>query len=261
MNNLRTYGSAPFTVVVLHGGPGAPGSMAPVARALADEWGVLEPLQTTPSIDGQVEELRAIFQQHGALPMTLIGASWGAMLGLIFAAREPALVRKLLLVGSGVYDERYAAEIDRTRQSRITAEERLQLAALESALDDPTIPDKDALMAQVGRLSARTDAYEPIPHESQETEVSYECFTHVWSEAQALRSRGGFLELAQRIQCPVVAIHGDFDPHPAAGVREPLAGVLHDFRFILLERCGHEPWIERHARDQFFAILRAELPG
>ena len=33
--------------VVLHGGPGAPGGMAPVARALAEDFVVLEPLQLT----------------------------------------------------------------------------------------------------------------------------------------------------------------------------------------------------------------------
>jgi pimeloyl-ACP methyl ester carboxylesterase len=57
----------------------------------------------------------------------------------------------------------------------------------------------------------------------------------------------------------VVAIHGDHDPHPADGVREPLERALSDFRFVLLDRCGHEPWQERHARDRFYAILRNEL--
>ena len=32
MKNLKVYGNAPFNVAVIHGGPGAPGEMAPVAR-------------------------------------------------------------------------------------------------------------------------------------------------------------------------------------------------------------------------------------
>ena len=35
MSNLRTYGEPPFGVAVIHGGPGAGGEMAPVARVLA----------------------------------------------------------------------------------------------------------------------------------------------------------------------------------------------------------------------------------
>ena len=42
---IREYGSAGPMVVLLHGGPGAPGYMAPVARELADSFRVLEPLQ------------------------------------------------------------------------------------------------------------------------------------------------------------------------------------------------------------------------
>ena len=45
MIEVRRYGSVGPPVIVLHGGPGAPGYMAPVARALADEMVVLEPLQ------------------------------------------------------------------------------------------------------------------------------------------------------------------------------------------------------------------------
>jgi pimeloyl-ACP methyl ester carboxylesterase len=57
----------------------------------------------------------------------------------------------------------------------------------------------------------------------------------------------------------VVAIHGDYDPHPAEGVREPLSRVLSDFRFVTLEKCGHLPWIERHAKEPFYDLLRREI--
>lgn len=32
MKNLRKYGKSPFSIAVLHGGPGTPGEMALVAR-------------------------------------------------------------------------------------------------------------------------------------------------------------------------------------------------------------------------------------
>jgi pimeloyl-ACP methyl ester carboxylesterase len=74
-----------------------------------------------------------------------------------------------------------------------------------------------------------------------------------------MRSSGELLELGRQISCPVVALHGDYDPHPADGVRGPLASVLSEFRFVLLERCGHMPWIERQARERFFEVLEEEL--
>ncbi|MHB0870918.1 MAG: alpha/beta fold hydrolase, partial [Chloroflexota bacterium] len=87
----------------------------------------------------------------------------------------------------------------------------------------------------------------------------YEVNRSVWGEAERLRRGGGLLELGRRIRCPVVAIHGDHDPHPAEGVREPLSRVLRDFRFLLLRKCGHLPWIEREARDEFYRLLSLEL--
>lgn len=59
--------------------------------------------------------------------------------------------------------------------------------------------------------------------------------------------------------CPVIAIHGDYDPHPAEGVRDALSRVLQRFQFVLLDRCGHKPWIERWAREAFFEALEEAI--
>jgi len=32
-----------------------------------------------------------------------------------------------------------------------------------------------------------------------------------------------------------------------------------NYRFILLEKCGHEPWQEKYARDKFYEILKKEI--
>jgi len=126
MKNLRKYGNAPFNVAVLHGGPGAPGEMAPVARELSSAKGVLEPLQTATTIEGQIGELRDVLAKNGDLPVTLIGWSWGAWLSFVFAANYPAFVRKLILIGSGPFEEKYALKIMDDRLSRLSIEEKTE---------------------------------------------------------------------------------------------------------------------------------------
>jgi pimeloyl-ACP methyl ester carboxylesterase len=84
-------------------------------------------------------------------------------------------------------------------------------------------------------------------------------YASVWPEAAELRRSGALLDLASRVRCKIVAIHGDYDPHPADGVREPLSSVAMDFRFVLLPQCGHTPWLERYARAAFLRALEAEL--
>ena len=99
---VRRYGSTGPMVVVLHGGPGAPGSAACLAEALAKDFLVLEPLQRRSglvplTVSQHVEDLKAVAPE----PAILIGCSWGAMLGLSFAARYPEQVPDLVLVGCG----------------------------------------------------------------------------------------------------------------------------------------------------------------
>lgn len=246
-------------MAVIHGGPGAPGEMAPVARELCSVMGVLEPLQTATTLEGQVGELRAVLEKNAALPVTLIGFSWGALLSFIFTARYPSFVRKLILVGSAPYEEKYTANITLTRLTRLSDDERAEALSLMETLNEPSSADKNTVMARLGNLLAKADAYDPLPHEDEVLECRYDIFQGVWEQAAKIRSTGKLLELGRSIKCPVVAIHGDYDPHPAAGVRETLSRVLKDFRFILQERCGHRPWLERSAHDGFYSILKQEL--
>ena len=260
MEQVRKYGRSPYRVAVIHGGPGAPGEMAPVARELSSTHGVLEPLQTRDTLDGQVEELQSVLKEHGGPPLTLIGYSWGAILSFIVAAETPSLVRKLVLVSSAVFEEEYAAGIMETRLSRLLPEERAAMERLLRELDDPAGDDTNRAFAELGALLARVDCYDPVPDIRNEViEHQYRIYDSVWRNAQGMRSRGDLLRLGERITCPVVAIHGDYDSHPSEGVRIPLSIALSDFRFLLLERCGHCPWREKHARDSFYATLMNEL--
>ena len=117
-------------------------------------------------------------------------------------------------------------------------------------------------MTRFGTLITQADVYDPSPHNNRELlECQYAIHQRVWPQADALRNSGELLTFGKKIQCPVVAIHGDYDPHPSAGVKDPLSRVLKDFRFVLLENCGHCPWIERSARDRFYTILKNEVSG
>ncbi len=259
MIGVRIYGEAPYGVAVLHGGPGAPGTVAPVARELSRGRGVLEPLQAAASVAGQVQELRDVLKVHGRLPVALIGHSWGAWLSFVFAARHPEMVNRLILVGAGPFEERYARGIMKTRLGRLSEEERREAREIADALNGAG-EGRAALFARYGGLMSKADAYDPLPGDGEDAlEFQPDVYASVWKEADALRRGGELLDLGKKISCPVLAIHGDHDPHPAEGVEEPLKKVLGDFRLVRLEKCGHEPWRERAAKDRFFEILDEEL--
>lgn len=253
MRNVRTYGEAPFRTAVLHGGPGALGEMAPVARELAGGRGVLEPLQTKDSIEGLIGELKLGLEEEASGPVTLIGHSWGAWLGCLFAASHPSLVQKLVLVSSGPFEEKYAPQIMGNRLKRLSLPEQKEVHLLQKDLKDPHA------FARFGELMSQADFYDPLPMRTEGVELRPDLFQGVWGEASELRKNGGLLARVKELRCSVTAFHGDHDPHPAEGVEKPLSKILKDFRFILLEKCGHIPWMEKQARDPFFAALNREL--
>jgi pimeloyl-ACP methyl ester carboxylesterase len=262
MLNPRSYGARPYTVAVVHGGPGAGGEMAPVARELARTRGVLEPIQTALSLQGQIDELRDLLRQHADLPVALIGYSWGAWLSYLVAAYHPMLVRKLVLVSSGPFEQRYVGALSETRLARLSQDERTEWRQTIARLQDPSTSDKDAALGRLGALASKTDAYDPLPRGSLNSDrigAQGDIFHNVWQAAAQIREDGTLLALAHQIRCPVVAIHGDYDPHPARGVEEPLSAHLEDFAFLLLKQCGHTPWLERQARDQFYQALEQAL--
>jgi pimeloyl-ACP methyl ester carboxylesterase len=264
MELFRKYGSDPFRVVVVHGGPGAVGSAAPIARKLGQTRGVMEPFQTATTLDGQIEELRLVVEHNATPPVIFIGHSWGAWLSALVTATYPELVRKLILVGSGPFEAHYVHKIAENRLKRLSPPEREEYLQLVALLDRSAVTGSAVSLSRLDELTHKTDSYDPIelPKDTLELDDIADpvgMYQGVWPKAAELRATGELLRLVATITCPVVALHGDCDPHPAAGIQQPLAARMKDFRMIILEKCGHTPWGERYAGERFYQILEHEL--
>lgn len=259
LQNPRKYGNPPFKIAIIHGGPGAAGEMAPVAEELSAEYGVLEPFQTKNSLDGQVEELKGILEKQASLPVTLIGHSWGAWLSLVVAAQFPLLVKKLILVSSAGFQTDSGLRTQERRFQRMTKQDKQTLLALTQDFRTPDQTDKNEVFKRLGNLFSKIDAYDLVDTQDDPIIYQYDIYQAIWPEAEELRKSGKLLEYAAKITCPVWAIHGDHDPHRAADVQGPLSAQLKDFHFILLKKCGHRPWQEKHELAVFFERLRSEL--
>jgi pimeloyl-ACP methyl ester carboxylesterase len=260
---IRTYGQAPYRTAVIHGGPGAPGSAAGLARGLADRIGVLEPLQSARSIAAAVAELDGQLPA-GEGPFVLIGHSWGAWLAGLYAAGHPDRVKKLILVGCGPLEAKYVPAIEHRRLARFSGPEtrryREILAALASDRADGG--EKDRLIAELGELCEKSDGFQPLPDAAEaagQPPFDGDMYAKLFGEAAELRRTGKLLDAFAAVACPVCVIHGEADPHPAAGIVEPLRARGVAFAGFMLPHCGHTPWREAAARDEFFAILRREI--
>ncbi len=259
MNSFRKYGIEPYKVAVIHGGPGAPGYMKPVAEELSEICGIIEPLQSEGTIDEIINDLKEILKKECSIPVTLIGHSWGAWLSVIFAFENPDFVKKIILTSSGPFEDEYAQNINSTRLNRLSEREVVELNMLKNNLNNPNSTNKKESFIRFGDLSSKADYYKQIDFSNYILDYQPDVFQTLMREAVYLRKSGKFLKMAGRLNCPVIGIHGDYDPHPYKGVEEPLSKTVKDFRFILLKDCGHYPWNEVCAKEKFYEIIKKEL--
>lgn len=259
MQTSRTYGKAPYKIVFLHGGPGIPGYLKPLCEQASGKAGVLEVLNCGDSVNDQVFEVYEEMLRHCDLPVALVGHSWGAWLGWIFASKYPELVKKLILIGSGPFEQRHAGEIMRTRMKRLEEADQQTLKQLSAAMENAAPEQASDLFRKMGRTISKADHFDPVEHEDEILDYQYHVYKMVWPEAEKLRISGALLKMAGSISCPVVAFHGNYDPHPFQGVYIPLKKNLKDFRMHIIDKCGHYPWLEKQSAGDFLTKLLAEL--
>lgn len=257
MKSSRVYGKEPITLVFLHGGPGAAGSMAPVAEKLSSRRGVLEVLNRGKSIDEQVYEVYEEILRYCDLPVIIAGHSWGAWLGWIFAAKFPTLVGKLILISSGPFTAKYATGMMATRLNRLDEDEKVEFRNKMQQLSGVNPPEDEDVFNAFGKLLFKSDQYNAVAIPDDEL-FGFDVYRHVWPKAEELRKSGKLLEMSHQINAPVVALHGNYDPHPFQGVFEPLRNALPDFKMHIIDKCGHYPWLEMEAKDHFYDKLVAE---
>lgn len=254
---MRKHGKPPYDIVLVHGGPGSAGELEPLARMLSPEMGVLEPFQTEDSVGGQIEELKEHIEENCRVPVTLVGWSWGAWLSMMVASEHPQLIKKLIMVGCAPLEDRYVPIIMRKRYRRLGTGEIDELKRVTSMMSSPGT--SEAVPRRFGELMSKADSYELIEQERPNVIYDLHINRKVWGEASRMRSTGEILDILSRVRCPTTAIHGRNDPHPWEGVKYPLDELRPDDVFHLLDRCGHAPWLEKHARERFLNLLKDEL--
>jgi pimeloyl-ACP methyl ester carboxylesterase len=234
---VHAHGPAGPCVIVLHGGPAAVGSGAPLAHGIADPFHVLEPWQRgsggeSLTVATHVADLHELIEARCAdARPALVGESWGAMLALAYAAAHPEASAALVLVGCGTFDLAARAELQATLAERKARGENLY-------------------------------DYDPVErHERDDGGEAFDMVAHTqtWDDMVLQQQRGRYPAAFASIEVPVLMLHGTYDPHPGEMIRDGLAKVLPQLEYRALDWCGHAPWAERHARNVFFAVLKTWL--
>lgn len=250
---VTLHGKAPYKTVLIHGGPGAIGSLKNCAEELSrlTGRGIVEALQSQYSIAELIEELYLQIIEYCQEKPTLIGHSWGAWLAALFAGKYPKMCKNIILVGCPPLADKYVREISLRRLQNLSDEE----SKIFQRMTDNVAVDED--MKKISGILEKSDNYYLESSEKlMADKADNEMYNRIWNEAAKLRTNGELLTAFKNMQSKLFLIQGVCDPHPIEGVIKPLEENGIPCKTYILEKCGHSPFMEKYAKERFYDILQ-----
>lgn len=233
---VELHGKEPYKTVLIHGGPGAIGSLKNCAEELSrlTGKGIIEALQSRYSIDGLIGELHLQIMEYCQEKPTLIGHSWGAWLAVLFAGKYPGICKNIILVGCPPLEDKYVKEISLRRLRNLSDEE----SKIFQRIIDNAAANED--IKKIPGILEKSDNY------------------HLESRGKLTVNKAD-AEMYNRIkmiQSKLFLIQGVCAPHPIEGVVKPLEENGISCKTYILEKCGHSPFMEKYAKEKFYDILQ-----
>ena len=248
------------TVVLVHGLGGSHLNwdlLAPLlarhARVLALDlpgFGLSAPRHGAATVRGNVATLARVAAEHG--PVVVVGNSMGGLVGILLAARRPALVRGLVLLnpalaapsrvlGSPADAARLAVYavpglgeyLRRRRRHRIgaraTLDETLRLCGVDpAALPADLVERSVAVVARQSDVAGMDRAFLSASR------------SLAWTLARARAYRAAMAS----IRVPVLLMHGDADRLVPVGAARATARRFPAWRYVELTGAGHVPQLQ-----------------
>jgi proline iminopeptidase len=253
----------------LHGGPGTDASglarsLAPLAEMLGlrlvlydhrghgrSEWVDVE--QCTQ--DQLVADVEGVRQALGLGPVNVLGISWGGFLGLMYAARHPASVRALAVVGA-------AASREFMRRAEENARRRATPAQWDAyrALWDGSLTDDESFRRAFDTIRPLYFFDERLATASLllRSEIRYRLairkfiIDHEYARYDCRPELG-------RVACPTLVAVGRHDWICPVDQAEEIHRLVPHSTLAVFERSGHSPHVEE--REAFARALGATFPS
>jgi pimeloyl-ACP methyl ester carboxylesterase len=255
----QAYGETGPVVIVLHGGPVAVGEAAPIARRLSALFRTIEPYQRgsgieTLTVSRHVEDLHQLIQslQNDSKP-SIVGESWGAMLALAYASAYPDTTAALVLVGCGTFDKASRARMNEIIESRKNDQIWEGLYSLVVKY-----PDLSERLQAEHKLTEKIYDYDAQTMDEQMEYVEpfdQRAYVETWRDMLKLQEDGVYPAAFSTIKSPILMLHGAYDPHPGQMIYGSLKAHVPQLEYQEFKNCGHSPWKEKQAADEFFMVM------
>jgi proline iminopeptidase len=204
------------------------------------------------STDKHVEDLEAL-RVHLKLSKLIIGGhSWGAMLGFAYAAKYPANVDRLILLGPGGITSAFFTYFGSNLQCRLHEEDKEE--SRKSTLREGYI--KAIMPGYFFNRERAMDMKKMLDSTLMNKNISAISKLTIKSYVATQDDR---VKKLRKFKNPVYIIQGRQDPIGESTVYE-IKNLLPQTKYTFIEECGHFPWLEEEkAVTEFYKILNSSL--
>ena len=251
-------------LLVLHGGPGADHCyLLPQMLHLGEKYDLLfydqrgggkskSDARIPVTWQTHVEDLAGVVKELGLDPLSIVGYSWGAMLGLLYAIQQrknPQLkeLYRIALINPAPltleYRRKFEAEFARRQASP-------EIQRLRDELASSGLRERDPAAYRQRAFELGVAGYFSDPNKTRDLTP----FRVVGRVQQSVWESLGDFDLIRDlkgIKTPSIIVHGRDDPIPLASSSEASRAL--ETSLVVLDACGHVPYVEQPSR--LFAAL------
>jgi proline iminopeptidase len=263
---VRQYGWSGDVVLLLHGGPGCPDYLEPVARHLGarfravtfDQRGVGASTRDGRfGLEHYVADIEAVRLAMGADRIRLFGHSWGGLLAQLYLRAHPEHVTNVFLsnpsVGLGEQWLRMQREVMRFNRRRSGP---VRFAALGFWSLVARLPGRLGDVAGQRVLAQVWRNYFPDPHAAPPADPTWLAGSRSVAARKTVAAVIGapastLDRLGAAVSAPLMVVYGRDDIYGSSVdvVVERFPGARH----VRIEDCGHIPWIQ--APERYFGLM------
>jgi proline iminopeptidase len=212
---------------------------------------------TSYRCDRLVDDVEALREHLGLDRLDLLAHSGGANLAVLYAARHPERIGKLVLITPSTFAVGIAA----------TGQARLETAKLRK--DEPWFGEAFAALERIAAGQATDDTWkaiepfrygrwDPAAHAHQAAQDGH----RNEEAAAAFGAEGAFDPGATRaalaaLNAPVLLLAGQFDLNPIPSVAAEFAELFPNAELVVQSEAGHIPWLDDP--DRFVATIATFL--